>query len=608
MTAARERLVRAIRGHTDDAISRSAAHGVIGVVKATGTSAGGLKVHVPDHDFLLDADDLLVGQAVGQFDEDYGLAVGDSMLLVPLGQGDYVAVSVLTTTEPTKRKTSGGANAHTGPPGPTDGDDGDFSIDPATGSVYGPKTGGVWPTAPLPFGGGAGLRYIYSSDTTLTDPTSGKVKFDNATLASVASVRISETDRDGTGLAAWIATWDDSTTTGHRGTLIVTKEGAPSNVVVLDVTSAETDAGAWDSFTVGVLASNGAFADGDQVRVLFIRTGDAGATGGAGPTGPTGPAGPTGGAGSNFLTGHGVPGAGLGNNGDSYLDIDSGLLYTPKAAGVWPAGVQMVSTVVIGAMFDWPAPARSIPAKYLACFGQSLLRATYPALFAALCPLVNTATVTLASPGVFTTPAAHGLVIGDPVFLTTTGALPTGMAANTTYYVMTAPSGTTFTLGTTRSVVAATGIATVTTAVNTSTSQSGVHSVFQAPHGVADSTHFNLPDFRGRGSVGKDTMGGSPASNLLWTPVDGLTAGEAAHLLLSSESGLPTHQHTPASLTNFVELTVGGANAFSIIGGTLTIGNETSTGGVTGGAVNAGASHNNVPPGLTVEKIIFAGV
>ena len=50
--------------------------------------------------------------------------------------------------------------------------------------------------------------------------------------------------------------------------------------------------------------------------------------------GATGAAGTNGTDGYNFLQGVGVPGSGLGNNGDSYLDSDTGDLYI-KSAGSW---------------------------------------------------------------------------------------------------------------------------------------------------------------------------------------------------------------------------------------------------------------------------------
>lgn len=289
-------IARALRDHHERHSEQRAHHQpVIGIVKSVGGGTPGFSVVIPDSGFVLDSDDLVVGQAVAQYDQDYGIKVDDSVSLMPLANGDYVAVSVHTGTEATKRKTSGGINAKSGPPGPTDGDDGDFSIDPATGALIGPKTAGAWPSTPLPVGGGAaGAHYTYSSDIAATDPTSGKVKFDSTTLASITACRISETDADGNGLAGWLASFDDSTTTAHRGTLIVTKDGAPTSILILDVTSALTDNGTWDSFTVAVLASNGSFANGDGVHILFVRTGDMGATGTGGATGATGPAGPTG--------------------------------------------------------------------------------------------------------------------------------------------------------------------------------------------------------------------------------------------------------------------------------------------------------------------------
>lgn len=90
-----------------------------------------------------------------------------------------------------------------------------------------------------------------------------------------------------------------------------------------------------------------------------------------------------------------------------------------------------------------------------------------------------TITVTIASPGVVTW-TAHGLVNTPidgnaviPVFFTTTGALPTGIVANTTYYVIGSSITTnTFQIATT----VANAIA--GTAINTSGSQSGTHTGF----------------------------------------------------------------------------------------------------------------------------------
>lgn len=81
-----------------------------------------------------------------------------------------------------------------------------------------------------------------------------------------------------------------------------------------------------------------------------------------------------------------------------------------------------------------------------------------------------TATITIASPGVVTI-VGHGLTTGNKIYFTTTGALPTGLTASTTYYVI-AVDASTFRLATSMTNAFA------GTAINTSGSQSGVHTAF----------------------------------------------------------------------------------------------------------------------------------
>lgn len=77
----------------------------------------------------------------------------------------------------------------------------------------------------------------------------------------------------------------------------------------------------------------------------------------------------------------------------------------------------------------------------------------------------ETATMTIASPAVVTVPSTTGYYAGLPFCFTTTGALPTGVTAGTTYYVTTVVSGTTFRFSATLGGAD----------VNTTGSQSGVH-------------------------------------------------------------------------------------------------------------------------------------
>jgi hypothetical protein len=89
-------------------------------------------------------------------------------------------------------------------------------------------------------------------------------------------------------------------------------------------------------------------------------------------------------------------------------------------------------------------------------------------------PTSSVVTMTIASPGVITW-NAHGLVAGTAVGLSTTGALPTGLVAGTTYYVVN-PTTNTFQLAATIGGAA----------INTSGSQSGVHTA----SGAVDNTYW----------------------------------------------------------------------------------------------------------------------
>lgn len=82
----------------------------------------------------------------------------------------------------------------------------------------------------------------------------------------------------------------------------------------------------------------------------------------------------------------------------------------------------------------------------------------------------STVTITIASPGVVSW-TAHGLVTGQKVQLTTTGALPTGLTASTTYYVINTGAADTLRLATSLANAVA------GTAINTSGSQSGTHTM-----------------------------------------------------------------------------------------------------------------------------------
>ena len=83
---------------------------------------------------------------------------------------------------------------------------------------------------------------------------------------------------------------------------------------------------------------------------------------------------------------------------------------------------------------------------------------------------MRTVTISIASPGVVTL-ATHGWQIGQAIKFFTTGALPTGITAGTTYYIATPGfAAGVFQISATRGGAS----------INTTGTQSGVHSVYAA--------------------------------------------------------------------------------------------------------------------------------
>lgn len=115
--------------------------------------------------------------------------------------------------------------------------------------------------------------------------------------------------------------------------------------------------------------------------------------------------------------------------------------------------------------------------------GQELLRAAieecsnyeFKVEAGAGCIPTSIAVITIADPGVVTVAGGHGFDIGSPVVFATDGALPTGLTAGTTYYVVADGfSPTQFSVATTPGG----------TPIETTDSQSGEHTVTGHPVGA----------------------------------------------------------------------------------------------------------------------------
>ena len=183
-----------------------------------------------------------------------------------------------------------------------------------------------------------------------------------------------------------------------------------------------------------------------------------------------------------------------------------------------------------GSIIAYSAPVGA-PTDWLACDGSAVSRTAYSTLFTVLNPSIGAFTVTVASPAVITQ-TAHGLLEATSVYLTTTGALPTGLLANTQYYVKYLTANT-YSLSLTQSF----GISGA--AINTSGTQSGTHTSFRSPWGLGNgTTTFTLPATQGR------VLAGVEATAAVLTTVNANDSNVVSTLVGSYGGDQYPHQHT----------------------------------------------------------------
>ena len=120
------------------------------------------------------------------------------------------------------------------------------------------------------------VSFEFSTTTTDADPGAGKVRFDNATIASVANVYIDNTSLGGTSVTGWVDSFDDANTTTNRGTIALRSLTDTSVFVLLKVTGAVTDGTGYRKIPVAYL-SGSLPADGTQLVMGFAAAGPASA-------------------------------------------------------------------------------------------------------------------------------------------------------------------------------------------------------------------------------------------------------------------------------------------------------------------------------------------
>lgn len=224
----------------------------------------------------------------------------------------------------------------------TQGDDGDFYINTAATTLFGPKSGGTWPAAiqlvgaqgPQGVQGPQGIQGVAGSQgpAGVAGPTGAQGPQGVAGPAGAqgpTGPQGIQGDPGPQGPAGADGTDGNDGRTIMTGAIDPTTEGTDGDMYINTATSTLFGPKAGGSWPTGVSLLNGP-------------AGPQGPTGPQGPAGTPGPAGVDGQDGKTILSGAIDPTT-EGVDGDFYLNTSTSTLFGPKSAGAWSGGVSLLN-------------------------------------------------------------------------------------------------------------------------------------------------------------------------------------------------------------------------------------------------------------------------
>jgi hypothetical protein len=123
-----------------------------------------------------------------------------------------------------------------------------------------------------------GLLFNFGSATAMADPGNGGFRLNNAALASVTAAAFDDLSA-ATGnpdVSAAVLSWDDSTNTTNRGTILIKDVAAPQNFALYRITGASVDNAGWTQLALAHVASAGSFTNGNPCSIEFSPSGAGG--------------------------------------------------------------------------------------------------------------------------------------------------------------------------------------------------------------------------------------------------------------------------------------------------------------------------------------------
>lgn len=115
-------------------------------------------------------------------------------------------------------------------------------------------------------------QWTFSTTTTMADPSTANLRLNNATLASVTQIAISDLSANAGNpdLSLWLDTWDNAGGT-NSGSIFIFKDNG--NFAIYNVNAALTDNTTWHQIPVTYVASSGSISNADSIFIGFAASG-----------------------------------------------------------------------------------------------------------------------------------------------------------------------------------------------------------------------------------------------------------------------------------------------------------------------------------------------
>ena len=117
--------------------------------------------------------------------------------------------------------------------------------------------------------GGATFTYGFLTNTTNSDPGTGKVKFNNANLSLATTVYIDDEDDNSTDIQSYLRTIDDSTS-GIKGHFKIADLANPDDFALFTITASSTEETGYFSIPVAYVSGSAtSFTNGENLTITF---------------------------------------------------------------------------------------------------------------------------------------------------------------------------------------------------------------------------------------------------------------------------------------------------------------------------------------------------